>query len=65
MLWFHCQLIDWRSVLGSALVITGLYFVLWGKSKEAQTQTQTQTQRAEVKPTECNEENKVQQQQIV
>ncbi|XP_074589544.1 WAT1-related protein At3g30340-like [Curcuma longa] len=53
------------SVLGSALVIAGLYFVLWGKSKEAQTQTQTQTQRCEVKPTECNEENKVQQQQHI
>ncbi|KAG6481583.1 hypothetical protein ZIOFF_058187 [Zingiber officinale] len=47
------------SVLGSALVISGLYFVLWGKSKETQTQTHT------AKPTECNEENKVQQQQIV
>ncbi|THU61504.1 hypothetical protein C4D60_Mb07t23980 [Musa balbisiana] len=44
------------SVLGSALVILGLYFLLWGKSKEAR--------NSEVKPAEGNEENKVQLQTV-
>lgn len=44
------------SVLGSALVILGLYFLLWGKSKE--------TRNSEVKPAEGNEENKVQLQTV-
>ena len=30
-----CYLFAMASVLGSVLVIAGLYFLLWGKSKEA------------------------------
>ncbi|XP_042391227.1 WAT1-related protein At3g30340-like [Zingiber officinale] len=49
------------SVLGSALVIAGLYFLLWGKSKDGD-----QTHKCEANSKESNEEeNKQQQQQTV
>ncbi|WOL18976.1 WAT1-related protein [Canna indica] len=54
----HTQ-IHLGSVLGSGLVIAGLYFLLWGKSRET-----AQTQSCEAKPTEGNEENKVQLQTV-
>lgn len=38
MLWAnkYNYFVNFPSILGSALVIMGLYFLLWGKSKEAQ-----------------------------
>ncbi|XP_074563142.1 WAT1-related protein At3g30340-like [Curcuma longa] len=56
---FHTQLYL-GSVLGSALVIAGLYFLLWGKNKDGD---QTQMHKCEAKSKDCNEEENKQQQQ--
>jgi hypothetical protein len=35
LLYFHCFFLVYDSIVGGAVLVAGLYSVLWGKSREA------------------------------